>query len=262
MYLGLKNVTIKYDKRTVIDNLSLEIEKGKITALIGKNGAGKSTIIKALSGAIKPIDGDAILEDKRLREYKGKEIAKMIGYLPQIADEFLDMDVYTMVSYGRFPHKKLGFSLNDYDRDLINKALKQVGLIDYRDKPLCKLSGGERQRAWIAMILVQESKILILDEPTTYLDIGFSLELLNLIRRLNKELGLTILMSLHDINLATSYADNTIMLQDGRVAYEGPTKEVINSHNLEEIFDSSMKSICDNDMTYFIPYRKEPDDEK
>ncbi len=259
MYYGLKDVNLSYGKKKILNNFTLEFEKGLITALVGKNGSGKSTILKALVGSLKPESGDIILEDVSFHNYKRKDIARKIGYLPQSQEVINDIDVYTLVSYGRYPYKNLGFNLNAEDKKKIDEALVLVGLKDKEYESLKNLSGGERQRAWLGMILVQEAKILILDEPTTYLDITYQIEVLELIKKLKEEYGLTIILVLHDLNLTARYADKVVMMKDGMKKYEGNIREILNHKNLYEIFEISMQILEDeiNHVPYFIPMKED-----
>ncbi|MDR0856142.1 MAG: ABC transporter ATP-binding protein, partial [Clostridiales bacterium] len=173
MYFGFQNISIKYGKKRVIENLSADFPKGKIVTIIGKNGCGKSSLLKTVSRAVRPDTGAVIYEDRPLNSYKPKFAARKIAYLPQVRDSPPDIDVKTLVSYGRYPHIRFGRGMTRADADTVDRALRLTGLAHLKYQTLATLSGGERQRAWIAMTICQEPEILILDEPTTYLDVGY-----------------------------------------------------------------------------------------
>lgn len=186
MYFGFKDITIQYGKKKILENLSVEFPKGKITTIIGKNGCGKSSLLKTVSKAVLPRQGEVIYEGKRLDRYSPKFLAQKIAYLAQVHTSPPDIDVRTLVSYGRYPYSKFGRGLTEKDTVIIDNALERTGLSGLQNQILATLSGGERQRAWIAMTICQEPEILILDEPTTYLDISYQVEVLELIRKLNR----------------------------------------------------------------------------
>ena len=255
MYFGFENITIAYDKKTVLKNFSLEIPKGKSVALVGANGCGKTSLLKLISRAVSPKEGKVIFDDKDLFSYKRKEIAKRIAYLSQDHLSTPDIDVKTLVSYGRYPYTHLGRGLSKEDRAVIDRSLKITGLSELSDRPLNSLSGGERQRAWIAMAICQEPEVLILDEPTTYLDIGYQIEVLEVIKTLNKKYGITILTVLHDLNLASRYSDLIYMIKDGSLFAGGSPGDTITRENLLKVFSIEAEILEDknNSCPYFIP---------
>lgn len=257
MYFGFRDITIQYGKETVIQNLTMEIPKGKIVTIIGQNGCGKSSLLKTVSRAVEPKTGDVIYEDKRLCEYPRKQVAQKIAYLAQTHRSPEDIDVRTLVSYGRYPYKRFGQRKSDGDETIIQRALNLTGLTALETRVLTTLSGGERQRAWIAMAICQEPEILILDEPTTYLDISYQVEVLETIKKLNEELQITIVMVLHDLNLAARYSDYLYAIKSGTLVAAGKKETVITEKNLEEIFE--IKSVVLEDEVhqcpYFIPLR-------
>ncbi len=236
--INVKDLQVAYGSKVVIDHLSLEIPEGKITAVLGPNGCGKSTLINAISGH-QSYKGQVLLDGKDQRQYKRKTMAKMVGYLPQnpIASE--DCGVAELVSYGRYPHVPFGRRLSDKDRRIIDKVLKDVGLSHMKCRRLASLSGGERQRAFIAMALAQQTKVLILDEPTTYLDVAHQQEVLMTIQRVQSELSLTVVMVLHDMNQCLTYCDEVIGLKDGKVLCQGSPESVLNESMLQSIYGVS-----------------------
>ncbi len=253
MHFGFRNISVRLGKNDVIQDLSLEVPKGKITTLIGKNGAGKSTLLKTVCRVVKPDAGQVVLEDRDIRKADAKQIAKRIAYLSQVHDVPSDIDVETLVSYGRFPHKKFGSGLTQADQRVIDSVIENMGLTPLKNRAVRSLSGGERQRAWIAMTLCQEPEILILDEPITYLDVGYRIEILELIRRLNRRLQMTIFMVLHDLNLAAKYSDELVILERGKIANAGTPEEILTQENLLQYFNIHTQIYRDpNGAPYYV----------
>lgn len=255
MYFGFKDISIKYGKKQVLSNVSIDFPKGRIVTLIGKNGCGKSSLLKTVSHAITPCNGCVIYEDKALCKYKAKDIAKKIAYLPQVHYSPPDIDVRTLVSYGRYPHSKFGKGMTMEDKNIVDETLEFTGLTALQYQTLSTLSGGERQRAWIAMSICQKPEILILDEPTTYLDISYQVEVLELVRKLNQQFGTTIIMVLHDLNLAARYSDKLYAIKNQGIYAEGCPKEILTCKNLHDVFEIDAEIFEDkiNDCPYFIP---------
>lgn len=257
MYFGFENITITYDKKTVLKNLSMEVPKGKIVTLIGQNGCGKSSLLKIISKANRPKSGKVLFCDRELKSYKPKLLAQKIAYLAQVHCSPPDIDVRTLVSYGRYPYTRAGKGLSQKDREVIDNCIELTGLQHLQTNQLATLSGGERQRAWIAMTIAQEPEILILDEPTTYLDIGYQMEVLELVRDLNQKLDITILMVLHDLNLAARYSDYLYVIKDGSLYAQGTPQEILTENNLRNVF--SIEAFIKNDdghsCPYFIPHK-------
>ncbi len=257
MYFGFRNVSVGYGKKEVLHGLSLEIERGKVVTLIGQNGCGKSTLLKTVSKAVTPRSGEVVYLDKKLSEYPPKQLAQKIAYLSQVHESPPDIDVRTLVSYGRFPYSRFGRGMTAEDEAVIDRVLALTGLTHLKDRILATLSGGERQRAWIAMTIAQEPEILILDEPTTYLDVSYQVEVLELVRRLNCELGITIVMVLHDINLAARYSDYLAAIREGELFAMGTPDEMVTEKNLCDIFEIEAAVYRDpiHNCPYFIPQR-------
>ncbi|HLS53417.1 MAG TPA: ABC transporter ATP-binding protein [Tissierellaceae bacterium] len=255
--LETKDLTIKYGEKVALKNANIRIDKGEVVAVIGPNGSGKSTLIKGLSRCIKTSGGNIKLNNQDIRKIDSKLIAKEMAILPQLKDNHLDLEVETLVSFGRYPHLGFGKRLQKKDRDIVSWALEITGLIQYRTTRLDSLSGGERQRAWIAMALAQKPKILLLDEPTTYLDISYQLEILELIKGLNEEMNLTVVMVLHDINQAARYAHKIYVLKDGEVHDQGRPEEIVKDSLIKDVFNIDAKIYKDkiNNCPYLVPLK-------
>lgn len=232
-----KDLYFSYDKdKSFITKLNIEIEKGKITTILGPNGSGKSTLLSILAGLNKPLSGDVSIDGKSIKYLKHKEIAREIATVHQQNTVPSDITVKELVSYGRIPHKKYFQGNSDSDDEIVEWAIKRTGLENLKDKAVMSMSGGERQRAFIAMALAQKSKILFLDEPTTYLDIYHQVEILELVKELNEEDNLTVVMVLHDINQAIKYSDNVIVMKSGQAVASGEVKEILNMNLLNDVY--------------------------
>lgn len=255
MYFGFQNVSVQYGKKSILTNLSLEVPKGKVMTLIGQNGCGKSTLLRIIPRAVTPKSGFCTLDDRPICAYPSKILARRIAYLAQVHTSPPDIDVRTLVSYGRYPYRRAGRGLTKADGEIIANVIRLTGLKPLSEQPLSTLSGGERQRAWIAMTVAQEPEILILDEPTTYLDIGYQMEVLELVRHLNRTLGITILMVLHDLNLAARYSDILAAIRNGSVYTSGAPNEVLTPENLRALFgiDATVTRDRAHDCPFFIP---------
>jgi len=255
MYFGFDGVSINYGKKQILDNVSMEFERGKITTIIGPNGCGKSSILKTIPRTVTPVSGTAIFEDKPIRQYAPKELAKRIAYLPQIQSSPDDITIRTLVSYGRYPYKKFGAGLTEEDNRIIDETLELTGLSHLSGRLMNNLSGGEKQRAWIAMTICQQPEILLLDEPITYLDIGYQVEVLELVRELCDRLKITIVMVLHDMNFTARYSDRIYVLKDKKVHTYGAPDGVIERENLRKVFhiDSQLYHDDKNGCPIVIP---------
>lgn len=235
--LATKDLSISYGEKVIVDNLNIEIPKGKITTIIGPNGCGKSTTLKSISRILKPKTGSIYISGKEIYELSTKEIAKQMAILPQTPQAPGRITVRELVSYGRFPHKKGFGSLKNEDKNIINWALKATNMDEYKNVSIGELSGGQRQRVWIAMALAQQTELILLDEPTTYLDLSHQLEILTLLQELNIKEKRTIVMVLHDLNLASRFSDYIISMRNGKVITSGSPKEVMTKKTLKNVFN-------------------------
>ena len=249
------NISFSYVRdKAFIENLNINIPKGKITTILGPNGSGKSTLLSILSTYNKPSKGDVFIGDKNLKTLKTKEVAKLIATVHQHNESPEDLDVKTLISYGRVPHHKHCTNQKDEDEKIINWAISSTNLDDIKDKKVMSLSGGQRQRAFIAMALAQKTDILLLDEPTTYLDIFHQIEVLDLVKKLNEEYKMTIVMVLQDINQAIKYSDNIVIMKDGKIIEEGKPENVINEKTIKTVYNVE-GVICNvnKEEMYFVP---------
>jgi iron complex transport system ATP-binding protein len=234
--LYTENLNIGYDERLIVKNLSVKIPDKKITTIIGSNGCGKSTLLKAITRIIAQQSGMVVLDGKNISKENTKNLAKKMAILPQTPESASGLTVGELVSYGRFPYQKGFGRLTKKDFQVIDWALEVTGIIDFKFRPVDSLSGGQRQRVWIAMALAQETEIIFLDEPTTYLDMAHQLEVLELLQKLNLEQGRTIVMVLHDLNQAARFADYIIALKEGQIVKAGECAEVITHDVLKQVF--------------------------
>ena len=234
--LRVENVSLGYGEKTIVKDLSLEFPKGKITAIIGPNGCGKSTLLRGVSRLLKPLNGDFTLDGKSTHEYSMKGFARMVGLMPQhpIAPE--GITVADLVSRGRYPYQGLFKRNSAEDDEAVAWALEATDTMSLAERQVTELSGGQRQRVWIAMALAQETDILLLDEPTTYLDLAHQVELLDLLAELNEERGTTMIMILHELNLAARVADYLVAMKEGSIVAQGEAGAVLTRPNLDEIF--------------------------
>lgn len=234
--LFTKNLTIAYEGNEIIKNLTISIPDEKITAIIGPNGCGKSTVLKTMARILSAKSGAVYLDGKEISKELTKKIAQKMAILPQSPEAPEGLTVAELVSYGRFPYQKGLGKLKDKDWEVINWALQVTGVDAVRDRAVDTLSGGQRQRVWIAMALAQETEIILLDEPTTYLDLAHQLEILELLKSLNENEKRTIIMVIHDLNQAARFADYLVAMKEGAIVKEGTAEEVITPQVLETVF--------------------------
>ncbi len=231
-----EQLTLGYGKYTVAENLTVEIPDGHFTAIIGPNGCGKSTLLRTLSRLMTPAHGHVWLDGEHIQHYASKEVARRIGLLAQNATTPGDITVQELVARGRYPHQPLFTRWRKEDEDAVTKAMQATGITHLADQSVDTLSGGQRQRAWIAMVLAQETAIMLLDEPTTWLDISHQIDLLELLSELNREKGYTLAAVLHDLNQACRYASHLIALREGKIVAQGAPKEIVTAELIERIY--------------------------
>ncbi|KUL57128.1 ABC transporter ATP-binding protein [Streptomyces sp. NRRL S-1521] len=242
--LAAEDVTVGYGGRTVIDGLDVKIPPGVITTIIGPNGCGKSTLLRTLTRLLKPTTGTVVLDGEDIGRLKTRTVAKKLGLLPQAPVAPDGLTVADLVARGRHPHQSWLRQWSSDDADVVEKALAMTGVADLADRPVDSLSGGQRQRVWISMTLAQGTDLLLLDEPTTYLDLAHAIDVLDLVDDLH-ESGRTVVMVLHDLNLATRYSDNLVVMRDGAILAQGHPRDVITAELLEEAFGLRARVVDD-----------------
>lgn len=243
--LRADRVRLGYRGRTISEELSVDIPDGEFTVIIGPNACGKSTLLRALARLLTPESGAVLLDGKQIGSYPAKEVARRIGLLPQTSTAPDGIRVADLVARGRFPHQSLLRQWSRADADAVAAALAATGVTELSARLVDELSGGQRQRVWIAMVLAQETPIILLDEPTTYLDIAHQIQLLELCRTLQRDSGRTVVAVLHDLNHAFRYADHLVAMRDGRVVAAGPPREIVTAALVEEVFALASRVIED-----------------
>lgn len=234
--MEVKNLSFSYGKNKILRDVSFAIEEGEITTIMGANGCGKSTLFSLMTKNLYPRKGKIFLGGKNIQNLGLKDFAKKVSIVHQYNTSSDDITVERLVSYGRTPHMKMMQAKSEEDDRLVEWAMEVTNITKYRDREVGKLSGGQRQRVWIAMALAQNTKILFLDEPTTYLDIRYQVEILELVKKLNREFGITIIMVLHDINQAIYFSDKVIGLKGGLVEILGEPNDVITTESIETLY--------------------------
>ncbi len=243
--INIEKLSLSYDgKSTIITELDLEIEAGTITALVGPNGCGKSTLLRGISRLLKPTQGSVFLDGQKVHSMKAKNLAKQLGILPQSPTAPEGLTVHELVAQGRYPHQNWFQQWSREDEYIVKEALVTTDLTEFADRPVDTLSGGQRQRAWIAMALAQQTEVLLLDEPTTYLDMAYQVDVLELLADLNEH-GRTIILVLHDLNQAARYADTIVALCDGQIVSQGSPQKVMTSDTIRSVFDLETQVITD-----------------
>ena len=234
--LHTEALTLGYDQAAIITDLNVDIPSGLITALVGPNGCGKSTLLRGLARLLAPQRGVAYLDGKAIHQIPTRKLAQQLGILPQTPTAPEELTVRELVAQGRYPHQSWFQQWAADDEAAVNKALAITGMAKFADRPIDALSGGQRQRAWIAMTLAQETEVILLDEPTTYLDLAHQIEVLTLLERLNRQEGRTIVMVVHDLNHATRHAQHIIAMRDGQVVASGSPTDVVTPELLRQVF--------------------------
>ncbi len=253
--MEVRNISFSYGDKKFIENLSVTFKKNKITSIIGPNGSGKSTLLLLVSRILKTNKGSIIIDGKDVWDYKIKDFARHVAVVHQKNQLYGDLDVETIISYGRLPY--LGYSqrLQEEDYKIIDEVIELTGLEDYRKRKLSSLSGGEQQRVWIAMALSQRTKFLLLDEPTTYLDVKHQIEILNLVKKINKQSNITIIMVHHDINQAINYSDEIVAMKKGEVLFQGEPNEVISSESLQTLYSHELEVLHHEERKIVLNYQ-------
>jgi iron complex transport system ATP-binding protein len=239
------DVTLAYDKVEVATGLTVSIPAGKITCIVGANACGKSTLLRALARLLKPSRGQVLLDGQSIHRMPTRKVATTLGILPQTPTAPDGITVADLVSRGRYPHQRWYSQWNRSEEDLITEAMAVTGTLDLADRSVDELSGGQRQRAWIAMALAQETDLMLLDEPTTYLDLAHQVEVLDLLVDLNRAEQRTIVLVLHDLNQASRYSHHLIAMGGGRIVAEGPPAQVITEALVQEVFDLRCRVVDD-----------------
>lgn len=252
MEIEIRHLQATYENRIIIPNANLTIPSGKITMMIGPNGCGKSTLLKSIARILPVKQGEILLNGKNIQTIPSKELAKQMTILPQSPLVPEGISVKALVAYGRFPYQKPFSGLKKEDHEIINWALEKTGVIDLQDRKVEELSGGQRQRVWISLALAQKTKLLILDEPTTYLDMAHQLEILELLQKLNREEKTTIIMVIHELNHASKFGDHIIGMKKGEILFEGSPNTVIHTDNLRRLYEIEATLIKNNTGNYPI----------
>lgn len=243
--LSARDVSVGYGYGAIVKGVSHDFAPGCITSIIGPNGCGKSTFLRVLSRHLRPMGGQVTLNGTTLTEYAGKQLARRVGMLPQSPIAPDGIAVADLVGRGRTPHQGFLGRWSKADYEAVASALQATGVAELAERPVDELSGGQRQRVWIAMALAQQTDILLLDEPTTYLDLKHQVEVLDLLTDLNRERGTTIIMVLHDLNLAARYSDYLLAMRDGTIRAAGTAPEVMDAGTLRAVFDLESEVIDD-----------------
>jgi iron complex transport system ATP-binding protein len=231
-----RNLVAGYEKKIIINSIDVVIPENKISVIIGSNACGKSTLLKTLARLIRPEAGQVCLDGKEISSIPPKQLARILGLLPQSPVVPEGITVSDLVSRGRYPYQSFLKGLSSQDYEAVEEALEIMGITELADRSVDELSGGQRQRVWIAMALAQQTDILLLDEPTTYLDITYQIEILDLLTDLNRKKGTTIVMVLHDINLSARYADYIFAVQKGNLIAQGEPSEIISEELIKQVF--------------------------
>ncbi len=243
--LEASRLSLGYGDRRIVTDLSVVVPTGQVSVIIGANGCGKSTVLRGLARLLSPITGTVLLDGRSIASMPSKEVARVMGLLPQAPVAPEGITVADLVSRGRYPHQGWFRRWSHADDQAVGEALRATGTAELADRPIDEMSGGQRQRVWIAMALAQETDLLLLDEPTTYLDLTHQVEVLDLLTDLNRRRGTTIVIVMHDLNLACRYADHLIAMRDGQITQQGRPSEVITAETMLEVFGLSASIVDD-----------------
>ncbi|WP_425472445.1 ABC transporter ATP-binding protein [Subtercola boreus] len=245
MRLAGRNLRVGYDRRTIIHELDIEIPDDSFTVIVGPNACGKSTLLRSLARVLTPTGGSVVLDGRDISTYPSKEVARRVGLLPQTSIAPDGITVLDLVSRGRFPHQSLLRQWSTDDESAVARAMAATNVTELSERTVDELSGGQRQRVWVAMALAQETPLLLLDEPTTFLDIAHQVELLDLFARLNRESGHSLVAVLHDLNQAARYATHLVAMKEGRVVAEGAPRDIVTAELVEHVFGLRCRIIDD-----------------
>jgi iron complex transport system ATP-binding protein len=243
--LNASELRLGYGERVVVDGLDLDVADGTVTSVIGPNGCGKSTLLRALGRLLPPRSGGVLLDGKRIDKLPTREVAKIVGLLPQTPQAPEGLTVADLVSRGRHPHQTWYRQWSAEDEAAVAEALRLTGMDEHAHRVVDELSGGQRQRAWISMTLAQGTELLLLDEPITYLDLAHQVDVLDLVHALHTSQGTTVVMVLHDLNLAARYSDRLVAMRDGRIVAQGDPHDVLTEELLRDVFDLDAKILAD-----------------
>jgi len=243
-YLEAKELSVSYGHKPILEGLNLTIPKHQVTALLGPNGCGKSTLLKTLNRTINQQHGSVLLQGKDTRELDPRELSRQMSLLPQSSITPEGITVRQLVGYGRAPWISRWGTMKEEDHKIVDQAMTETGVLDLADQFVCELSGGQRQRTWIAMVLAQQTELVLLDEPTAWLDIAHQIELMAIMRQLHQQ-GKTVIVVLHDLNQASRYCDHLVVLRDGKVAAEGAPQQVMTTQLLHQVFE--LDAVISND---------------
>lgn len=250
----ISDLSFAYGKQQVIKGLSLTLKEGRVTTLIGANGCGKSTLFNLMTKNLTADAGSILFRGEELDKIKLKEFAKQVAIVHQYHTAPADLTVEKLIAYGRTPHHSFGRGINaKEDEEKVKWAMEITHTMKYKDKPVSQLSGGQKQRVWIAMSLAQDTRILFLDEPTTYLDVRYQIQILRLIRKLNEEFGITIIMVLHDMNQSLYYSDEIVAMKDGKIVAQGRPEEVIDHQLVQDVYGIHLDIQTVNGKPFVIP---------
>jgi len=234
--LKIKNLSCGYDGKEIIKNVSFSVKEGDFLGIIGPNAAGKTTLFRAITGVLKPWKGNILYKNKEISKMPVRDFAREVAVMPQFLEIPFAFSVKEFVLMGRFPHTGRFGALKEHDNRVLEEALNLTDTFSFRERKIFELSGGERQRVILAQAFTQEPKVLLLDEPTSHLDIAHQVQILDLLKRLNKEKNLTVIVVLHDLNLATSYCNRLILLKEGKIFKEGLPRDILTYQNIEEVY--------------------------
>lgn len=257
--MEIDRVSFQYDRQPILTSVSARIPRGKITTLIGPNGCGKTTLMHLMTKNLTPSAGSIYLEGTDLKHISLKHFSKRVAIVHQTNTAPTDLTVKRLVAYGRTPYRSFYRGLSQEDEEAVEWAMETTEIHGLQDRPIDRLSGGQKQRVFMAMALAQKTDLLFLDEPTTYLDVRYQLQILELLKRLNREYGMTIVMVLHDLNQSIWYSDEIIGMKQGRIVAQGKTGEVINPDMIQGLFDIRLKMLQSNGKSYVMAVSEEAD---